>query len=96
MKKTLSLEGLTRELIAAKAEYYSVRNHYKNLNNPTKLEQTYRNRERDRYRRALVQGIKCLSNELLSTIDEDMQPAEIVSKVSSIEQDIADGKTFDL
>lgn len=96
MKKALSLERMTHELIAAKTEYYSFKKHFTDLDKPTKWDQTCRNRERDRYRRALIQGIKCLSNELLVTINEDMPPAEIVSTASVIEQDIADGKSFDL
>lgn len=91
--KKITLNHLTRELIAAQADYLAARNHFASCGKLSKWERECRYREKERYRRVLALGIKYLSEELNATLDEGLPPTDIPS---AIEQDIADEKSLDL
>lgn len=96
MTKRISLERMTRELLAAKAEYNAARNHFADRGKLSSWEKDCRKRERDRYRRVLIKGIRFLTDELELSLEEEMLPPKPAPKALDIEQDIAEGKTFDL
>ena len=96
MTKRISLERMTRELLAARSEYNAARNHFAGRGKLSGWEKECRKRERDRYRRVLIKGIRFLSEELELSLDEETLPPKPAPKVSSIEQDIADGHELDI